>query len=320
MRRLVLIAVGLALFALVSFTSARAQGPILPGPGLPVAAAASYQGPGDVFNTSPKGWYSCARAYNAAYATALGSLCDIVDTATGAASCTIVAKASGFADLTSLSCAGGTVSVTTFCTVTHPAGCSVTKMYNHISPGTCDEVQATLASMPLLLLSSTPTGTLPAVQASGAVGTMQVSTCAAVGQPVAFSGVMIRTSGTTIAGLIGQSGGANMGFDTAGNAYVNATTNIDLAAANGAWHSINSLANGNGTASAINVDGTDQTGAAGALGIAANTLRVARVFSLTGTVAFAEIGQWNAATASTDRNNVCKNQASASGYNTAFGC
>jgi hypothetical protein len=189
-------------------------------------------------------------------------------------------------------------------------------MYNQVSPGTCDVVQATLASMPLLLLSSTPTGTLPAVQASGAVGALQVSTCAAKSQPIAFSGVIIRTSGTTNIAMIGQSGGAATGFDTTGNAFVGASTIIDLAAANSSWHAVNALANGNGTASAINVDGTDQTGAAGTGGISANTLRLVRVSSLTGTVALAEGGVWNAASTSTDRGNLNTNQHSAAnGYN-----
>ena len=93
-------------------------------------------------------------------------------------------------------------------------------------------------------------------------------------------------------------------------------TILDLAAANNSWHSVNALANGNGTASAINVDGTDQTGAAGIGGISSNTLRVVRVSSLTGTVALAEVGVWNAATISTDRSNLSSNQHSATnGYN-----
>jgi hypothetical protein len=139
---------------------------------------------------------------------------------------------------------------------------------------------------------------------------------AAKSQPIAFSGVIIRTSGTTNASMLGQSGGALIGFDTTGNAFVSGGTIIDLAAANSSWHAVNALANGNGTASAINVDGTDQTGAASTSGITANALRAVRATSLTGITAFAEGGVWNAATASTDRGNMNTNQHSAAnGYN-----
>lgn len=286
------------------------------GAGKPSVAAAGYQGPGDVYNTSSLYFFSCARAWNATYAAATGNLCDVVLTSTGAAACTIKAATTGFADLTGTYCAGS-VNLATACA----GGCSVSKMYNQVNAGTCDVVQATLASMPLLLLSSTPTGTLPAVQASGSVGTMQVSSCAAVSQPVAYTGVIIRTSGTTNIGMIGNSGGSNIGFDTSGNAFVTAGTVLQSAAANSSWHSVNALANGNGTSSAINVNGSDTTGAAGTQGIAVNTLRAARVTALTGTVVLAEVGAWNAATGSSDRTAMCQNQASAAnGYNTAFGC
>jgi hypothetical protein len=131
-----------------------------------------------------------------------------------------------------------------------------------------------------------------------------------------FSAVIERTSGATNIGMLGISGGVSTGFDTTGNAYVSGGTILDLAAANSSWHAVNSLANGNGTASVINVDGTDQTGAASTAGISANTLRAVRVSSLTGTVALAEGGVWNAATASTDRGNLNTNQHSATnGYN-----
>jgi hypothetical protein len=145
------------------------------------APGPTYTGPGDVFSTSPYAWFSCARGYNGAYANGTNSLCDVVITSTGVVACTIRVATTGFADLSGAYCAGSTT-LATACA----AGCSVTKMYNQVSPGTCDVVQATLASMPLLLLNSTPTGTLPAVQASGVVGTMQVSTCAAKSQPIAF--------------------------------------------------------------------------------------------------------------------------------------
>ena len=47
------------------------------GKGTPAAA---YQGPGDVFTTSPYAWYSCARGFSAAYAApGTNGACDVVD-------------------------------------------------------------------------------------------------------------------------------------------------------------------------------------------------------------------------------------------------
>ena len=155
-----------AILAIIAGLLLCAQSPISSFPpgtfanrsGLYGGTAAGYTGPGDVFNTGQTGFYSCARAYNAAYAAATGNMCDVVITSTGTAACTIKAATTGFADLAGTYCAAST-NLATACA----AGCSVTKVYNQVNPGTCDQIQATLASMPLLLLSSTPTGTLPAI-------------------------------------------------------------------------------------------------------------------------------------------------------------
>lgn len=285
-----------------------------------ISTGATYQGPGDVFSTGIYAWYSTARAYNAAYAAANGNMFKVVDTSTGTASCTVKAAASGYVDLTTAFCpdSAPAVNLVTFCTVTHATGCSITTIYNQAGTGSgCDAVQATLASMPLLILNSTPTGTLPAAQGSGFVGTMQVTSCPAITVvPVAFSTVIERTSGTTSAYLIGGSGNSSIGFGTTGNAEITGGTALDLAAANNSWHSISGLVNGNGTSSAINVDGTDQSGAAGNTALGANNLRLIRVTSLGGTVLFVEGGVWATAMTSTNRNSLCHNQQSATnGYN-----
>lgn len=290
------------------------------GVGGPVGAASGYQGPGDIFSTSAHSFFSCARAYNAAYANGTNVLCEVQRTSDNT-KCNIVVKTTGFADLTSTNCNSNTQTLAQFCNATT---CGVDKMVNQVNAGTCDVVQATQANQPVLLLNSTPSGTLPALRASGIVGTLQVSTCAAIsGVPIAFTGVIIRTSGTTVAALIGQSGGSMMGFNTTGIAGVSdgVTTWLTQTAANNSWHAVNGLVNGTGTSSAANVDGVDTTGATGTPGINANSLRVARVSSLTGTVALAEVGIWTTTTTSINRNSICQNQGSATnGYNTAFGC
>src|SRR5580704_620738 len=82
------------------------------------SGAAAYQGPIDAAGIGGAyAAYSCARAMVASYA---GSpACKVVDTATGASNCTYNIGVSGFADVTTAVCVGNTVSLTTFCTVTH---------------------------------------------------------------------------------------------------------------------------------------------------------------------------------------------------------
>lgn len=147
-------------FALFAWVLLSAQTPMVPGfpPGtfqsraaLDAAPPASYVGLVDINGTADI-CYSL-RACSDALAAATTNLADIVDTATGAASCTIKAKTTGEADLTSNICVGNTVSVTTFCTVTHPAGCSVSRWYDQ-SANALHVTQATLSDMPLFVLGS----------------------------------------------------------------------------------------------------------------------------------------------------------------------
>lgn len=140
---------------------AQAQVPMTgAGKGAPAGGGGGgFSGPGDTI-ASATAFYSCARAYTAAYATGAGNLCDIADAATGTTStCTMKAKSTGFADLTSNLCAGGTQTVSAFCTA--HTSCVVTKMYDQTvgvqctAPTTsCDVVQATLANMPALTFSA----------------------------------------------------------------------------------------------------------------------------------------------------------------------
>ncbi len=121
-------------------------------PQVSVSAAASYTGPGDTFTTSPLAAYSCAQAFTAAYATALSAACDVVDTATGLVTCTYHFQANGSVNPTECNTSGKSCFT----------ACSVTKAYDHTGNGH-DASQATLANMPGLTFSSTPSGTLPAI-------------------------------------------------------------------------------------------------------------------------------------------------------------
>lgn len=123
------------------------------------APVAGFTGPGDII-ASATAFYSCARAYTAAYATATGNICDIADAVTGTTStCTMKVAATGFADLTSSLCTGGTLTVSAFCTA--HTSCVVTKMYDQTvgvhctAPTTsCDMSTATLSQMPALAFSA----------------------------------------------------------------------------------------------------------------------------------------------------------------------
>src|SRR6185312_7207639 len=115
----------------------------------------SYTGPGDAV-AGVQAFWSPARAVTAAFAATGNPIADIVDTATGTAACTIHIGSNGFADMTTAVCPTGspTVSVTTFCTVTHSGGCSITKLYEQTGLGVGGAMtQATLSLMPILLLN-----------------------------------------------------------------------------------------------------------------------------------------------------------------------
>jgi hypothetical protein len=267
MRKLLtfLIALSANVVAVVSPASAQLAGGLMfPGPGSPAASGGGgYTGPGDV--VSGASFWAGLRAYNLAYATANGNLADIVDTATGAASCTIKAKTNGDADLSSLLCVGGTVSVTTFCTVTHPSGCSVTKLYDQIS--THDLVQTTLAVMPQLVLGSV-TGlgsTRPALSFTAANSpVLQSLASLTVAQPLFTSHAAknVATGGQASFLFDGASlqggydhGGSDNFFLFSGASVVSATVT------DSAWHALENTYNN--ASSEILVDGVSTTGSLG---------------------------------------------------------
>ncbi len=221
------------------------------------ASTATYTGPGDVVTFTSFG--SCAFAYTAAYATALNSACDLVDTATGTFACTLKFAANGAADLTSLLCTGGTLSVTTFCTVTHAAGCSIAKVYDQTANGH-DWTQATLANMPPLVLSGI--GTSPIISCKASV--VLTSNSITLTVPFSIEGVLeLPGSGPTANAFVFSSNAnqtqvlwlttAQIG-QTSGGSAVNPT-----AASAGAGHAVQaSFASGTNN-TVLNVDGSSTT-------------------------------------------------------------
>jgi len=267
-----------------------------------------YVGPGDVLG-SAYAWYSSARAYSAAFAASRSPIMDLQDQA-GANPITIKILPTGFVDLSAIVSWVAVYGVTTI---------KVAKLYDQTGNGR-DVVQATLATMPGLTLSSTPKGTLPAVDFN--VGTNPVLATTATysqAQPLTLSSVYIRTSGTALGGAIGANSNVIVGAGTGANLAVAASggAGFTVAATDAAWHAINALLNGTGTSSAINLDGTDTLGdCGGTTGLVTNNIRVGRAAAspLVGRVA--EAGIWPVITDPVIRGALNANQHSVSnGYN-----
>ena len=297
-----------ALFLVVGVAHAQLLAPIV-NFGNPHVAA-SYVGPGDsAVAGAALAWFSCARAYNAAYAVGGASgACDIVDTTTGVATCTIPIGTNGFADMAGTHCPTGspTVSPTTFCTVTH-SGCSITKAYDQTGNGH-HVIQATLANMPTLQLSDL--NSLPTMNCGTAAALSLKSANITQAQPFTLSGVYIRTSGSSQQSVIGNGvASVLMGSGSTNLAAINAGTLATKTATDNAWHGIQGLIQS--TTSALNVDGSDTTGlSAGATAYASSGILLCSVKGR-----MAEAGIWASALSSTVRGLLFTNQNGTSGYN-----
>jgi hypothetical protein len=243
-----------------------------------ITGVTGYQGPGDVVSGAFIA-ASCARAYNAAYAATQGPLCDIVDTATGLATCTINAGTNGFANVSSIQCptAAPTVSVATFCTVTHATGCSVTKMYDQSGANACsgavpcNVIQVILAQMPILTLSAL--NSLPCSLFASSASTVLLNTGALASiqaQPFSTSQVVERTANFTAANgwfgvssslIYSQFNNAANQVDIGASGQLNSSTNVT----DNVFHAIQ-MVWGNNVAAASNIQTdslTQVTGNAG---------------------------------------------------------
>jgi hypothetical protein len=175
-------------------------------------AGGGYVGPGDL--KTFKAWWG-VRGYSAAYAApGTNPGIDVVDTATGGFSCTVPIATTGKLDLVSNVCVGNTVNVVTFCTVTHAAGCSVTKMYDQTGGGNpITNPSGSTATIPTLTFNVY--GTIPSVTYTAASiqkFTNPSTLTFSQSQPMMFSAVvMAATDGArTIIGSF--SGDLTFGF------------------------------------------------------------------------------------------------------------
>jgi hypothetical protein len=309
-----------AIYAFALFAPAQAQIALpFPGPGA-ASTAAAYVGPGDVFSTSVTVAYSCSEAYNAAGANTSTSACDLVDSAAPTTViCTLRFTSTGKVDLTAY--CPGSVTPAAKCAAATGGVCNISKAYNLANTGTLDAVQTAAASQPTLAFSSTPLGTLPAINCGPGGGTalfLSPTGTITQSQPFTISGVYMRNSGTGEGMFLGGPLGSNFGGIGAGGganlAEVDGGNKPTVAATDSAWHALIGFINGASTAA--NVDGTDTSPLSGGIvNLSAVNIRVCRAngFSLGGLLAEA---QWyNTSSTSTNRNAISANAHSAGRYN-----
>lgn len=289
---------------------AQAQLPLTHGgKGAPVAT--SYVGPGDVVSGA-SAWWSCARAYNAAYANGSNSLCDLVAVTGGASVCTLRVATTGFADLAGTYCAGTDPAAA--CAAASGGSCKVSKAYDQTGNAR-DATQATLANMPAITFADL--NSLPTLTFSSGSSTNLTAASFTATQPFSFSAVYIRTVNAAGGILATATAGVQLrGAGVANSTTLACTTAVANTANDSAWHAGNVVCNG--TSSAARIDSTDNTGlSAGTTNISADTMRMGNssggVF-LTGRIA--EGGFWpSTGFDATQRSNVNTNQHGTNGYN-----
>jgi hypothetical protein len=272
------------------------------------AAAASYTGPGDVVSGASV-WYGL-RGYTAAYSTGSNPAVDLVDQA-GANTTTINILSDGTLDVASIATWVSANSVTTI---------KVTKLYDQV--GTKHASQATLATMPELVLGPVTglTSTRPAMVFANAQA-LVTATAPNVAQPLTFSSVSIRTSGTIDVGMMaGDTGNdAEMIYRGSNVAGVFAGGSVATQSqTDNSWHSFHGVFNG--ASSLLNVDGSSgSTASAGTNGLPdAHQLRIGRdSFQPSGswlTGRINEAGVWPSALSGTNMTDLYNNQKTYWGY------
>lgn len=295
---------------------ANAQLPLTHGGKAVPGGSAAFAGPGDAISGATA-FYSCARAYNAAYATGLGNLCIIADVATGATTCTMKAAATGFADLTSALCAGGTQTVSAFCTAN--TSCVVTQMYDQSGSNACngasacDIAQATLASMPALAFSAL--NSLPCVTFNQKALTSTHALTLA--QPVTLTLAMKRTT-VAVANIFGDTGGSITIFqpNSANVVQLFAGSNSStVSMSDNAYHGLQVIANG--ASSTINVGGSGTGISAGTNGWSNTDVDLGYLTSFGGGLigSVCEAGIWPVGFSSGNQTTMYSNMSGSSGYN-----
>jgi len=310
-----------AVFLSLLLSLAQVHGQSLPllhaGPGAQSSGGGGYSGPGDAISGA-KAFFSCARAYNAAYANGTNPLCDLNAATGGASVCTLRVATSGFVDLAASYCAGTTPSAA--CLAASGGSCVVSKLYDQsganacTGAGPCDVTQATLANMPALTfsaLNSLPCLTFATGDKLATPGIFSPS----LPQPVTVTVVAKRTGNFTTEGdLVNDSGSQlNTFFDTSANAvrmYAGGTSG-SFTASDNAFHGLQFVASQ--TAAYINVDGTANSTTVGTTAFA-NGVGVGGTFSGT-TGLICEGGVYAIGFSTGQQTTMFNNMNGSSGYN-----
>jgi hypothetical protein len=229
----------------------------LTGAGLSGSAASSYVGPGDAVSGA-LAFYSCQRAYNAAYANGSNAGCNI-RRASDSHACDVLITPSGTWGNTGNCGTSGDngLSPAAFCNAT---SCFVTQMYDQTGTGN-PVAQATAGNQPALAFSCV--GTSGCVQ-PGASATLTSANHLNVASGQTVSWVGERTSNTTtIMTAAACEGNANQtGFNSAANqTFIFATSSVLSQSANdNVWHAVQYGNTNAGATGSVNVDGTYTSG------------------------------------------------------------
>jgi hypothetical protein len=254
---------------------ARAQ-MLLTGAGKPTpAAAASYQGPGDIVSGA-QFYGACSRVYNLSGASTVTSLCDLVDSAAPTVViCTLRGTTSGLVDLSAY-CAGS-VTPSAKCTAATGGTCNVSKVYDQV--GGNHWTNATAASQPKLTFSAL--NGLPGLTGTAASGTFLQAPALAANISNLFTLVSVhkKTGAAASESALGVSGsnalvGSGASANTVG-LFGNTGTGFTATATDGVFHSAIGVVNN--TSSVLNVDSTETTGTTDNAAIASgNNSRILR--------------------------------------------
>lgn len=313
-----------ALIFLLLPSLAAAQTSTLPGfpPGAfmsraaldPAVSAPSFSGSGNTL-ASAYAYWSCARAYTAAYASGGGNACDIIR-ASDSATCTTKFASTGFLDVTTAYCNSNTQSVTAFCTATT---CKVTKAYDQSGATNCgvtvacDATQSTDANRPVLNLS----GLSGKVCMTFAGGQSLVTLTTNLNQPMSMSAIAERTGATTsFNDILGLDTNVQFLFNAAANQAGIYAGNVGAAqavsASDNAYHAFQMVLNG--ASSIVVVDGSATTGLNPGANTLANPITIGNANNpLNGS--FCEGRLDNTAYNATQYGNLNSNQHGTSGYN-----
>lgn len=262
----------------------------------PGSGGGSYSGPGDIVSGAV-GFWSPARAYNAAFAAGLGPIVDLTDTSTGTNNFTAHILSTGFVDVSSITAHYGATAI------------SVSKLYDQTGNGN-DVTQATLASMPSLSLSSL--NSLPGLSLNGSQ--VLAGTTAMSGTTTGtFSGVGKRTSGG-FGGLVAAAT-LGIGWNSAANSMMLFQNSVaSFTASDSVFHALQGVMNG--ASSVAYLDGSSNSPGNPGSGTFSTTFQIGQNASFKVTGIIMEGGFWPSILFNgTQQANMNANQHGSNGYN-----